>query len=111
MVARTPGPWRVEVDDQSGIGRTHAVYICGEGEWPESQLARVNIMDGFGEREANARLLAAAPTLLEALLACREQFDFYAAEHRRAEKHEKAGTNEKFAFICSQAINFAIGVV
>lgn len=66
MTTHTPGPWFVEVDDQSGIGRTRAVYVCSTTGWPEGQLARVNIQDGLGEREANARLIAAAPDLLAA---------------------------------------------
>lgn len=65
----TPGPWSVKVDDQSGIGRTHSVYICTKAGWPEGQLARVNVQDGLGEREANARLIAAAPDLYEAVAA------------------------------------------
>lgn len=65
----TPGPWSVEIDDQSGIGRTHAVYVCDGKGWPDGQLARVNVQDGFGEREANARLIASVPDLLEALQA------------------------------------------
>ena len=69
----TPGPWSVEVDSPSGIGRTHAVYVCSAAGWPEGQLARVNVQDGLGEREANARLIAAAPELLATLKdACEE---------------------------------------
>jgi len=71
----TLGPWQAEVDDQTGIGRTHSVYICTSEGWPEGQLARVNTMDGFGEREANARLIASAPDLLEALTWAVDHFD------------------------------------
>lgn len=38
------------------------------------------------------------------LAECRAQFDFYASEHRKAEKHDKAATNERFAFLISQAL-------
>jgi hypothetical protein len=68
MSGHTPGPWQVVVEDQTGIGRSHAVYICDASGWPEGQLARVNVQDGLGEREANARLIAAAPDLYGALL-------------------------------------------
>jgi len=73
MSAHTPGPWRVHVEQDSGIGRTSSVYICADGEWPASQVARANTMDGLDEREANARLIASAPCLLEALKALRVQ--------------------------------------
>lgn len=66
--------------------------------------------DDPAEIDAFKALADAAPELLEALEAleaCRAQFDFYAAEHRKAEKHEKAATNERFAFLCSKAINLA----
>lgn len=38
------------------------------------------------------------------LAECRTQFDFYASEHRKAEKHDKAATNERFALLISQAL-------
>lgn len=64
----TPGPWKVEVERSNYIGGTSSVLICcTDREFPDSQLARVSIMDGLGEREANARLIAAAPDLYEAL--------------------------------------------
>jgi hypothetical protein len=66
--AWTPGPWRVHVEPASGYAvSSDSVFVCGSGEWPESQIARANVQDGFGEREANARLIAAAPDLAEAL--------------------------------------------
>jgi hypothetical protein len=65
--AHTDGPWSVFTETEaSGIYRgVQSVYIIREGcAWPDSQIARVNIQDGMGEREANARLIAAAPKLL-----------------------------------------------
>lgn len=68
MSARfTPGPWRVHVEPDFSIHRTPAVYVCGQEDWPNGQLARINTMDGLGEKEANASLIAAAPDLYEAL--------------------------------------------
>jgi hypothetical protein len=79
-----------------------------QGELVPPQFEHLMI-DGYFADRARA---THAPTerervLLEALKACRAQFDFYAAVHRKAEKHEKARTNEKFAFICSEAITQA----
>lgn len=51
---------------------------------------------------AQARADLAA--MIRTLEACRVQFDFYAQEHRKAEKHEKAATNERFAFMITQAL-------
>ena len=64
MVTHTAGPWHIHAERERNLYGSQSVYICGEGEWPESQLARVNVMDGLGEREANAALIAAAPDLL-----------------------------------------------
>jgi hypothetical protein len=57
----TPGPWRVDIDDQDGcIG-----YY----------LENTQGAEGPDEAEANARLIAAAPELLEACEACMEEFN------------------------------------
>lgn len=66
--AGTEGLFVVEFDDQSGIGRTHAVYVCSQAGWPEGQLARVNVQDGLGEREANARRFARVADLEAAFI-------------------------------------------
>ena len=42
--------------------------------------------------------------LVEAAKACQAQFTFYATEHRNAEKHEKAATNQRFADDLSAAL-------
>jgi hypothetical protein len=53
----TPGPWRAEVSGDT-------VYITSE---TYGDVARVREGDGDDRREANIRLIAAAPELLEAL--------------------------------------------
>ena len=56
MSEYTPGPWRVGIDRES----------VGEVNPPEAKIAMTR--EGTTpEREANARLIAAAPDLLEAL--------------------------------------------
>jgi hypothetical protein len=55
-MSRTPGPWRVETDEFD--------IVASDGEL----LATIFPMSqGKGDAEANARLIAAAPDLLEAL--------------------------------------------
>lgn len=60
MSAHTPGPWRVGITG-------HAVYQVNE---PELRVALCSDLEENGGRsveKANARLIAAAPDLLEAL--------------------------------------------
>lgn len=68
MSKHTPGPWFINgherytkyVEARIGGGWVQEVAACGPTENPEQQ-------------EANARLCAAAPDLLEALQACIQQ--------------------------------------
>ncbi|HCF4362572.1 TPA: hypothetical protein NIE75_005283 [Pseudomonas aeruginosa] len=68
MSKHTPGPWFINgherytkyVEARIGGGLVQEVAACGPTEKPEQQ-------------EANARLCAAAPELLEALQACIQQ--------------------------------------
>lgn len=59
--AHTPGPWAVSGTDTVGtyVGGRYE-YTCVAMVGPERRAAE-------GEREANARLIAAAPDLLDAL--------------------------------------------
>lgn len=72
----TPGPWHVHVEQEYNIGRTKSVYICAGVGWPAGQLARVNAADGLYERDANARLIAEAPAMLEALFQYRDDLRY-----------------------------------
>lgn len=47
----------------------------------------------------------ATPSPREALDQCMKQFAFYAAEHAKAGKHEKAATNQRFADLCHAALS------
>ena len=65
MSKHTPGPW------QPSKSRTnpYAVY-APHGQTTRSSIASIALYDDcYDEAEANARLIAAAPELLEALLA------------------------------------------
>ncbi len=102
----TPGPWVSEPADMFG---DHNIVLADSREDARAVAAAVSNIRDPHEVAANAYLIAAAPELLETLAACRDQFDFYASEHRKAEKHDKARTNERFAFLATQAINKARG--
>lgn len=62
MSAHTPGPWTVDhyLPGQSGDGQLH---ICGD----ERRIPLAVLDPDDIEAEANARLIAAAPEMLEAL--------------------------------------------
>lgn len=67
QTAHTPGPWIVYTT-ATGIVRVHGpLYTLATAESLEDGI---NNAARHKEREANARLIAAAPTLLEALEAC-----------------------------------------
>lgn len=65
----TPGPWRIRREDNpdgpqhGGVGIGELLYIDG----PLTNVAMIG--DGGERREANARLIAAAPAMLAALRA------------------------------------------
>lgn len=68
-MTHTKGPWRVEGEESIHIGDyplMHAVIRSKEERW--TALAEVEDEEG----EANARLIAAAPTMYDALRDCLE---------------------------------------
>lgn len=75
----TLGPWRI-----AGKGAIRA----GESAW----VADVN----WHNREANARLIAAAPELLEALILAREELERY-EEDRTGERYNNTVINAAIA--------------
>lgn len=73
--AFTPGPWTFSQDDQFGDTRFYVAQQEGAPYTPNySDVATLIAETCSGERvsvqRANARLIAAAPELLEALNAC-----------------------------------------
>ena len=62
----TPGPWKVREPDHFVDGLAHMVVSehPQEGYW---HIAEIGTHNGRKESEANARLIAAAPEMLEAL--------------------------------------------
>lgn len=76
----TPGPWKLKKDR-----RTDCIEILGDG-WGLANLSPLLRAGGVTENEANARLFAAAPDMLEALhkVVLDEQCDGMAQETRNA---------------------------
>lgn len=67
----TPGPW--EVTPNGGIAGNGQNVVCNDIS-TLLNYGGLPIGNGFGEAEANARLIAAAPDLLAALQALRGAF-------------------------------------
>jgi hypothetical protein len=68
MSRHTPGPWRVSDLDPRVIGPVRMLRAGDSSQVPQPQ-AVARVMDRTGESDANARLIAAAPELLDALRA------------------------------------------
>jgi len=73
MSNHTPGPWVVVCTDENH-GHIFIDQDCDRGR---PDLARISPMNGAGleTNRANARLIAAAPDLLEALVQAVEQLE------------------------------------
>jgi hypothetical protein len=71
-VGHTPGPWKVT--DDSEIGRPDRLFISfNDGEF-DFDLAEIN-SEHADDARANARLIAAAPEMLQCLYKLREQLE------------------------------------
>ena len=97
----TPGPWLAAAKPSSVVG------------WPviaprsPSAMSVCNVHAGHDYSEGNARLIAAAPDLLEACRQAAIQFRFYEQQHlakRTPEADAKALRNHEMAKICETAI-------
>ena len=62
----TPGPWRI-LDPSSPVPHEHVRVVVGKGRTARDTVASAAAYRRAEECEANARLIAAAPDLLEAL--------------------------------------------
>lgn len=64
-----PGPWVIGYGDAVGIGEVYGVGLDTEPDW--TPVCILSLSENVNEiDEANARLIAAAPDLLEALVLC-----------------------------------------
>jgi len=77
-MSHTPGPWQTK-----DIGHGHC--ICPDVAW-----VGLTSKQTPEETAANARLIAAAPELLEALAACHDSLLWGNKEHTRSFKMAKA---------------------
>lgn len=70
----TPGPW---IATGSAIEDVDITEIRTVDERLLAEVLPYDTLDGMAEMDANARLIAAAPELLEAAQAVREELDRY----------------------------------
>lgn len=72
--AHTPGPWE---ECERGRSKSHAVRAVKDGVYVAHiyEIGRQNLQRRFAETDANARLIAASPELLEALEAVLKLMD------------------------------------
>ena len=67
----TPGPWGVSSWEPNGKRKIEYINVDAQ----DRPICRVHDQDGDGEREANARLIAAAPDLLACLYEAVDQIE------------------------------------
>lgn len=100
----TPGPWVVDGDDI--IARTRfGVYIAKEGDGRVAQAFSNCLVTTDAECLANARLIAAAPELLEACKAVISEHAAFVASHAGLRLTDEAAC----VGMCRAAIAKAIG--
>ncbi len=76
MAKHTPGPWRVISGTLGAVEAANGVQVANA-----EQTRPVRCAADHDERKANARLIAAAPELLEALKGALEALEFAAGSH------------------------------
>jgi hypothetical protein len=64
MSKHTPGPWTIHRHSSTSVQGSRGFVVANTGGWLTTSL---DIESVVKEQEANARLIAAAPELLEAL--------------------------------------------
>lgn len=67
MSTHTPGPWKVSLLDPFVIGPVRILAVPEMEAYVPQLQAVARVVDRTGESDANARLIAAAPELLDLL--------------------------------------------
>ncbi len=75
MAGHTPGPWVYESNESDGFYNTVSVDDHHPG-----RIIVAEVQDQQAKTEANGRLIAAAPELLEACKLALEEGDMFAAQ-------------------------------
>ena|SRR3990167_984846 len=84
-VKATPGPWRIDIGERDGMDRFVVRCARDKEGLPKADFGIATVWQQSGgeplgpEDEANARLIAAAPALLEALLATHQALGYRVA--------------------------------
>lgn len=73
----TPGPWEADRNNVHS-GRIATIHHCIGNDWVE--IWSPNWPDTEEKQEANAKLISAAPDLLEALISARKELEMYEGE-------------------------------
>jgi len=102
----------IELTEERYISRPDNDHELGQAEAVLAVLSdlRVFLASAKGQADEcdqathNAALEAENVRLQYVVEKCRAQFSFYADEHRKAGKDEKAATNQAFADICAEAL-------
>lgn len=106
----TQGPWSFDPEDKSIVGKDEGLSIA--------TIDNIDVGGDKGfhfgeESEANARLIAAAPDLMEALKSCRDAL-YWVIEQAGGAKCEHEGNvcfckENNAIFLAVEAINYAEG--
>lgn len=94
-VKHTPGPW-LTARNECHIGGIATIHHCINNDWVEVWSDKWFEGDGLTEEvmEANARLIAAAPDLLEALQECVSMLEQFCFSDANCEGAVTAQVNE-----------------
>ena len=117
MNKHTPGPWRLTESGDAIVSADGGTLIVETGQdyWKNLEAAAAGASSDIAKRHlpqvrANARLIAAAPELLEALKGCAAMLAECAKQHRLDGSGEGHGTlADKHAAIARAAIDKATG--
>ena len=87
MIKHTPGPW---LTDRNNVhsGQIATVHHCLNNDWVEIWSSKTPI--GETEQEANARLIAVSPELLEALEKVIDEWQYGSSIEEANEVYTKA---------------------